>query len=165
MITSDQAKTLVILGVSAFAVFVGMKIYGKVKSGSGSVMEALHQLATEADNAVTKTSDSFNGFLSAFKNERLYRGEQGNGPYQLSVSEYDASTKNFIVMWSNASKIPVNFEAWKVYSDGTIINPYGNYLQMDYTSPALETADGFAEKEIWSNPRYSSGVITPYNGN
>ena len=162
--TSDQAKTFVILAGSALAVYGAVKVFDKMQKTGVSARDALYGLAHDADIAMGNIADSMRGFGIALTNERLYRGEQGAGPYRLTPDEFDQSTINFINSWSAASKIPVDFSKWQVFSDGTIINPYGNYLQMDYASPALETSDGFAVKEIWTMPRYSAGIITPYQG-
>lgn len=171
-IDSEGAK-LAFYGIAAIAVFaVGYSIYSKVKSTGGTISDignaidaSISETFRTVKNTVSNMSDSVTGFAQQFTGEREFVGEQGKGAYQLTADEYDKSTMAYINAMNQLNKRKAgDISGYQIFSDGTIIDPYGNYKQMRYDTVATETIDGFAVTDIWNNPRYSFGNIRPMSG-
>jgi hypothetical protein len=74
----------------------------------------------------------------------------------LPLAQWSDSVKAFIrdslrVRKLKVSNTATDFVGWKVYSDGTVISPYGEYFSMTATGPGLYTA----------SERYSSSGTFP----
>ncbi|MBL0233279.1 MAG: hypothetical protein IPQ08_06400 [Chitinophagaceae bacterium] len=171
-IDSEGVK-LAFYGIAAIAVFaIGYSLYSKVKNTGGTLSDmgnaidaTINDTIQSVKNTVSNMSDSASGFISQFTGEREYVGSQGKGPYQLTADEYDKSTMSYINAMNTLNKRKAgDISGYKIFSDGTIIDPYGNYKQMRYDTSATETADGFAVADIWNNPRYAFGNIRPMSG-
>lgn len=165
-IDSENAK-LAFYGIAAIAVFaIGYSIYSKVKSTGGTISDignaidaSISETIRTVKNTVLNMSDSVSGFAQQFTGDREFVGEQGKGAYELTVDEYDPSTLAFIKADGKGSP-----SDYKVFSNGVIIDPYGNYKQMDFSNVDMSSIDGYAVKDIWQNPRYAFGKIYPMSG-
>lgn len=140
-------------------------------NGISSLGNTVANMSAELKNAVTKdipdymamqvnrSAQSVKQTLGMPSTVASGSNAQFSGPTytkQLSIAEWDASTKTFIKSLMKATGtyksgfLGADYTGWQVFSDGTIIGPDGTYYQMDYSSPAMDTADGFAVNLIWS---------------
>lgn len=72
-------------------------------------------------------------------------------PKALGSTQWDDSTRTMIADLNRAKgRKPGDYSGWQVFTDGTVITPAGDYLKMDYASPALESPTGWAAASIWS---------------
>lgn len=161
-INSDNVKTaLLIGGVFAVGIFA-FKIYSTMKTTGETFDAVTDKIANSADafidNAVSTTKQIFSNVAATVTGDYSAPGFEapdfvGLVPY----SKWDASTKNFVLSLQKlrgrgkGGMNEAEASGYKVYTNGTIITPLGEYFKMDYTSPAMETPDGFAASAIWYN--------------
>lgn len=113
----------------------GAKIVGEAKAAAEAV--ARHAKET-ADGA----------YLAATGQSPIYNTSYAKA---ITSDKWDASTKALIGDFNQRhGRARLNYAGWQVFTDGTIISPAGDYLQMDYTAAAMERAGGYAVKDIFS---------------
>lgn len=79
----------------------------------------------------------------------------------LPSDKWDASTKTLIGDFNQArSRSRFNYAGWQVFDNGVIITPAGEYLKMDYSSAALDKANGYAVNQITGNDLFTSSYPT-----
>lgn len=188
-VSSDNVKTAVLLlGISVVG-YIAYKAYATGKAAGDAVTTALDDLGTAISNIGQSAKDTVKKITDGVSNAATDLQTNKGGPliqpgkavdfpvgqtYQgiteLPFRLWDESTKNFIVSVSATRGIGksrfggFDYSKWRVFSDGTIISPAGEYFQMDYTSTAMDSATGFAAKEIWYNGKSAwdvSQVVYP----
>lgn len=111
-------------------------------SGIGAMSDAMGQAAARVRAGI----DAAAGLFDFQSREISYPN-----PKALGSTQWDDSTRNMIAQLNQAKgRKPGDYSGWQVFTDGTVITPAGDYLKMDYSSPALESADGWAASAIWS---------------
>lgn len=149
-------KLAVIAAVTLTGGYFVFAAFARLRNAGASVAALPQALAAEVAGAGQAVTDAIQGTVNDVKSSL---GIPTNPDYvapayvkELSLANWSASTRAMIRDLKRARGIKVqnvdaDFIGWKVFSNGTIISPAGEYLLEKETS----TADAWAFTPVWFN--------------
>lgn len=166
-ITASHLKTAAYIGIAGIGILIAFRAYRLSESlgkGLTGIPEQLSQASRDAAQLVTEgiatakksasealqnTTDSVRGAIDSVTGRAVT--VSGNYAVELPSDKWDKSTLKVIEIFNKKhGRGAKDYSGWHVYSDGTIITPAGDYLQMDYSHPTMDQIDGFAVSERYS---------------
>jgi hypothetical protein len=149
-------KLAVIAAVTLTGGYFVFAAFARLRTAGATITNLPEAIAAEVSGAGQAVNDAIQGTVNDVKSSL---GIPTNPDYvapayvkELSVSNWSASTKAMIRDLKRArgikvQNVPADFIGWKVFSNGTIISPAGEYLMEKEPS----ASDAWAFSPVWFN--------------
>lgn len=154
--TSDNVKAGLLLIGGGVVLYIGWKVYRTGANIQNAISSSMADISNAMKSAATSASTAAGEVVTGIQQTITGNGYQMPAEYnvrQLSFSQWPVTVLSFIKETDKGRGVknltyPGDFAGWKVFSDGTVISPLGEYYQVNLGNPG---SIDYTAKEIFFN--------------